>query len=776
MKLQFEGVKMFSIRHKIATRLMTLILGLSTALSLVMSFGLNKGLARSVDAERTVDIAGITFKVSKLTTIVYQSNSPKLSAKGLIIKDDQSNKLSSPSDVSDVTFDQIAGAIENDKIKAEVVGKDGGQSLVIRGQPGVKISPSGELTSVVPGSPNTTMKLRAQIRTDFEIMVDPSQIKLEKWGYPSITVTWNGSPTVLFDKSTLETNPENAALDGVKTWVLEGNTNPLVVVTIEGTPKETGRTRAAANCEENVLKVSPYLNSCRAQVMLVISDNNSPLKPLIYPGSKGLTIDSDLLSDIDADYFVGSTLLLKGVGPFFIEPAAGSKAWQIERRLKAQGCRMYSRSSNDSSFAELWSLSTSGEVDAANSNGTNGISVGSAKVFDVMTLRKMLNDAAGQLAALSTFNQGQISSAVGNIQGIMRDVSYLNAQVSTALTPAVSQMGSTTIGGLTSNSLSAPGISSTNGQVTLQCPDGTAPQLNANATAYGCTTPLNGTGTNTVNYTNNTTTAVAPSSSQSIQNSTQQQNSTTVTTPSVAGVVPAALPSTALAAPNNFGVASSDILAEQVQLNSQITTLRLLLQGALSDLYLSRNSRAVANRQQTNLGFAISLDPPRQFKHALAEVRIIMRPHKGQSPDSRMSVVNLLPYEKTYNVAKITSKQNSFGAGVVVEAISLGVSTGKSKDRLYLAKDTDTIALQFPSKQLIDRPIPQLIGDEVKSSAELLRTNELKQGCDENNPSHNDVYGTEGNAIVFGWQFRPVLGLITSKPVSDKCSPSSLFQ
>src|ERR1035437_6704992 len=54
------------------------------------------------------------------------------------------------------------------------------------------------------------------------------------------------------------------------------------------------------------------------------------------------------------------------------------------------------------------------------------------------------------------------------------------------------------------------------------------------------------------------------------------------------------------------GVSSADILTEQVELNAQITTLRLLLQGALSDQYVIRHSRPVATRKQTTLGFTIT--------------------------------------------------------------------------------------------------------------------------------------------------------------------------
>jgi hypothetical protein len=142
-------------------------------------------------------------------------------------------------------------------------------------------------------------------------------------------------------------------------------------------------------------------------------------------------------------------------------------------------------------------------------------------------------------------------------------------------------------------------------------------------------------------------------------------------------------------------VASSDVLAEQVQPNSQITTLRLLLQGANSDQYLTSSSKVVGTRQQATLGFSVSLDPPRQFKHAVAEIRVVIVPPSGSDD---ISIMTLLPTEKTYNVAKITSHQKSFGAGVAVEAVSVGANTGRSKDRVALADRGGRLSLQWMSE------------------------------------------------------------------------------
>ncbi len=89
---------------------------------------------------------------------------------------------------------------------------------------------------------------------------------------------------------------------------------------------------------------------------------------------------------------------------------------------------------------------------------------------------------------------------------------------------------------------------------------------------------------------------------------------------------------------------------------------QMLLQGSDSDKLLVADGRALAMRKQTTLSFPITLRPPAPYKHAVAEVRILVIPRRAAMiAGTRMDVVNLLPSEKTYNVAKITSKQKAFG-------------------------------------------------------------------------------------------------------------------
>lgn len=321
----------------------------------------------------------------------------------------------------------------------------------------------------------------------------------------------------------------------------------------------------------------------------------------------------------------------------------------------------------------------------------NGIFVGPAKIFDSRALQLMLNTTASQLAAISGFDSASIVKAFGSFQGITRDTSFVAGQITTLPTPTfdITKTGDVITKGEDVKSKD----SSVEGKVVNDVKGG-----------------------------------------------------------GVSATVPGTPSSAPLAPPTNVSVASSDILAEQVSLNAQILTLRLLLQGALSDRLLIKNGRAVANRAQTTIGFPITLTPPWQYKHALAEIRIIISPDSGSpGPNSHdpIQIVNLLPSEKTYNVAKVTSHQNQFGAGVVIQPVNAGISTGRSKDRLFLAKDTDTLAFQFPFPA-----DPNLkLGHVHNWTHDLHRTFSLEE-----TRSTCGQMTLFDNSIIFGWQFRPVLG------------------
>ncbi len=406
----------------------------------------------------------------------------------------------------------------------------------------------------------------------------------------------------------------------------------------------------------------------------------------------------------------------------------------------------------------------------------NGITVGAPKIFDSWALRTRWNNAAQQLAQISPWNASAIAGAYGNIQGVTRDTSYIAAQLMSTPTPSVQTTLSGPVpgtapstvtttqngvcpsgfiptiaasGGLQCTPVAVTNITGTNGV----CTAGTFPAIGAGGTLTCVPLAGNAAQSLPVSLTNTQTTSPAATTLQTVTNNQ-----------SYSPAIPAAPTSTAFNAPStNMSVSSADMLAEQVQLNAQLQIYQMLLLGAESDQVLLRNSRAVANRGQTTIGIPITISPPRQFRHAIAEVRIAIVPHapSGEylsSDSERLSIVNLLPSQKTYNVAKITSRQKSFGASVVVEAVNAGFSTGKTKDRLYLAKDTDTVALEYPdlTVPLLHPPFPErsLTGLEALFHMERLDDcdNEWTSGEEKLNPA------SMRSSLTFGWQFRPVLG------------------
>ncbi len=511
-----------------------------------------------------------------------------------------------------------------------------------------------------------------------------------------------------------------------QSWTVEASAKPMLFLTIGH--------ESTAICDNDSLEYIQQ-NKCHLEYLIVRRLVQKDLILAAKLDPQNLTMSKQLLADTDQFVVVNGHRL---TNPRSLTFDATSPVTVSVFRIR-DGCRSYSLASQDYDSKKFYSAPK-----ITMTRRANGIAVGQGKIFDVVTLRNMLSTTASQLASLSGFSSSSITGAYGNLQGVTRDTSYLSAQVTTTPIPT---MSSTVANGTTGNSSlvnSLPIAGSSPGTVSLQCPDGSLPVIGTGG-LQGCT--ANPTGA-VVNGSSSTVTTVPVSTSQDTTGSTTSgTNSTTTTKGGYAGTVPAAPTSNPFSAPTNIGVASSDVLAEQVQLNSQITTLRLLLQGANSDQYLTSSSKVVGTRQQATLGFSISLDPPRQYKHAVAEIRVVVVPPSGSDD---VSIMTLLPTEKTYNVAKITSRQKSFGAGVAIEAVSVGANTGRSKDRLYLAKDTDTLALEYnrPSVDPSELPEPQKAHDQIKSAIDW----EKIKDCDDNS-NH-----AMGDAIVFGWQFRPVLG------------------
>jgi hypothetical protein len=166
-----------------------------------------------------------------------------------------------------------------------------------------------------------------------------------------------------------------------------------------------------------------------------------------------------------------------------------------------------------------------------------------------------------------------------------------------------------------------------------------------------------------------------------------------------------------------FGQNPSDLLNDQVNLTYQIFNLRMILERSLSDRLLDNDQP----RRQAVLGFNVTIDPPRTANDAVAVVEIRLNLSQNCPTQDCLSLVSLMPQEKTYNSAALSTKSNSFGGAAVVNMFQVGFSERRRGQIFYLYRDNDTLSYER---------------------------------MDEENP----------NQVVFGWMFRPVLGRRSVSP------------
>jgi hypothetical protein len=101
-------------------------------------------------------------------------------------------------------------------------------------------------------------------------------------------------------------------------------------------------------------------------------------------------------------------------------------------------------------------------------------------------------------------------------------------------------------------------------------------------------------------------------------------------------------------------------------------------------------------------------------------VEITLELPPGAAGPDGLSLVSLMPQEKTYNASALSTKSNSFGGAAVAKLIQVGYNQRRRGQTFYLYRDADTISYQ--------RMLP------------------------------------DSNKIVFGWMFRPVLGRKSISP------------
>jgi len=176
---------------------------------------------------------------------------------------------------------------------------------------------------------------------------------------------------------------------------------------------------------------------------------------------------------------------------------------------------------------------------------------------------------------------------------------------------------------------------------------------------------------------------------------------------------------------SEVGLSSSDILNEQLNLASQIMNLQTLYERSLTDRLIGLDARL-----QTVLGFQVSITPPAGFQNcvAIVEVAVRIKPTTVETVSAdRVSLVAMIPQEKTYNAQTLTTTSESIGGSAVASVVTFGITSKGESRQLFVHRDSDTIAFERNSTAE-----PHLFPDD--------------------------------NATVFGWEFRPVLDRQTVSP------------
>lgn len=212
-------------------------------------------------------------------------------------------------------------------------------------------------------------------------------------------------------------------------------------------------------------------------------------------------------------------------------------------------------------------------------------------------------------------------------------------------------------------------------------------------------------------------TAVDPANAGAVKTdqTTRTQAATSPTVPE------AKAPTLAFAPPSGVGLDAISRVEEYAELYDRITSLQTVRERATSHIV---DINTGLPRIPVVLGIPLSITPSPSDRHLAARVEVKITDLNLETGGGRDVLVSaVVPEKRSYNVAKATASQSAASAGVILGVVNLGGSTFQARQRLYIAKDYDTIAYSAP-------------------------------------PAERDSPGT----AKFGWWYRPVLGEANVQP------------
>lgn len=176
-----------------------------------------------------------------------------------------------------------------------------------------------------------------------------------------------------------------------------------------------------------------------------------------------------------------------------------------------------------------------------------------------------------------------------------------------------------------------------------------------------------------------------------------------------------------------IGLGAGDALSNQLNLASQIFNLQTVYEGSLSDRMILNESRL-----QTVLGFQVSVSPPVDYEDCVAVIETAVRTKQTAAlggvpaaPSQPVSLVALMPQEKTYNAMSTTSVDRSIDGSAALKVFTFGLGGRRASRGAFIRRDPETVAFERKPDES-----PKLLD----------------------------------GATTFGWEFRPELGRRSVSP------------